>query len=470
MTDFTDPILLARIQFAFTVSFHIIFPATSIGLASFLAFVHWRWLRTGEEIFLTLFDYWIKPFAVVFGMGVVSGLMMSYEFGTNWSVFSDKAGPIIGPLMGYEVMTAFFVEAGFLGVMLFGRDKVGPRLHFFATFMVAAGTLASAFWILSVNSWMQTPAGYSVNEVGQYVPEDWFKVVFNPSFPYRFVHMVLAAYLTTALVVAGTGGYHMLRERQNLTVRKMFSMALWFIAIIAPLQIIAGDQQGLNSYEHQPAKVAALEGHFKTRAAAPEYLFGWPNMETGEVDYAVSIPYLGSWILTHDIHATIDGLDKIPREDWPNVPLIFWTFRIMVGLGLLFFGLGTWSLVQRFRGRLYDSPSLARCAFLLGPTGYVAVLCGWITTEVGRQPYTIYGLLRTADSASPVAAQAVGASLAAIVVVYLFIFGLGTFYVVRLLSHMPPQSPQVQKRGFLDQGGARAVRILRLFRRSREAG
>lgn len=336
MIDFTDPILLARIQFAFTISFHIIFPATSIGLASFLAFVHWRWLRTGEEVFLTLFDYWIKPFAVIFGMGVVSGLMMSYEFGTNWSVFSDKAGPIIGPLMGYEVMTAFFVEAGFLGVMLFGRDKVGPRLHFFATFMVAAGTLASAFWILSVNSWMQTPAGYSVNEVGQYVPEDWFKVVFNPSFPYRLVHMVFAAYLTTALVVAGTAGYHLLRERQNLTVRKMFSMALWFIAVIAPLQIIAGDQQGLNSYKYQPAKVAALEGHFKTQSSAPEYLFGWPNMETGEIDYGISIPYLGSWILTHDIHAEIAGLDQIPREDWPNVPVVFWSFRIMVGLGLLF--------------------------------------------------------------------------------------------------------------------------------------
>jgi len=225
MGDFTDPVFLARLQFAFTVSFHIIFPATSIGLASFLAFVQWRWLRTGNEVFLTLFDYWIKPFAVVFGMGVVSGLMMSYEFGTNWSVFADKAGPVIGPLMGYEVLTAFFIEAGFLGVMLFGRDKVGPRLHFFATFMVAAGTLASAFWILSVNSWMQTPAGYGMNEVGQYVPEDWFKVIFNPSFPYRLVHMVFAAYLTTALVVAGVGAYHLLGDRTNQTSRKMFSMA-----------------------------------------------------------------------------------------------------------------------------------------------------------------------------------------------------------------------------------------------------
>ena len=461
MEHFSDPVFLARIQFAFTVSFHIIFPATSIGLASFLAFVQWRWLRSGDEVFLTLFDFWIKPFAVVFGMGVVSGLMMSYEFGTNWSVFSDKAGPVIGPLMGYEVLTAFFIEAGFLGVMLFGRDKVGRGLHFFATFMVAAGTLASAFWILSVNSWMQTPAGYSINEVGQFVPEDWMKVIFNPSFPYRLVHMVFAAYLTTALVVAGVGAFHLLRDHTNRTSRKMFSMAMWFIAIIAPLQIVAGDLHGLNSYEHQPAKVAALEGHFKTRSAAPEYLFGWPNMETGEIDYAVSIPYLGSWILTHDFNAEIVGLDQFPREDWPNVPIVFWSFRIMVGLGLLFFCLGSWGLWARWRGHLYENRPLARFALVLGPAGYIAVLCGWVTTEVGRQPYTIYGLLRTADSISPVAAPAVGVSLAVIVVVYLFVFGLGAFYAVRLVGHTPPDSPPPQTRGLLDQGGNRAVRILR---------
>ncbi|MDA4847429.1 cytochrome ubiquinol oxidase subunit I [Hoeflea poritis] len=463
MLESMDPVLLARIQFAFTVSFHIIFPATSIGLASFLAFVQWRWLRTREEVYLTLFDYWIKPFAVIFGMGVVSGLMMSYEFGTNWSVFSDKTGPVLGPLIGYEVMTAFFIEAGFLGVMLFGRDKVGPTLHFIATFLVAAGTLMSAFWILSVNSWMQTPAGYGMNEAGQFVPEDWLKVVFNPSFPYRFVHMVFAAYLTTALVVGAAGAYHLLRERQNQTARVMFSMAMWFIAIFAPLQILAGDQHGLNTYKHQPAKIAALEGHFETQAAAPFYVVGWPDVEAGKMDYAISIPYLGSFILTHDFTAEITGLDAFPREDWPNVHIVFWSFRIMVGLGLLFLGLGVWSLVQRYRGRLYDSPWLARFALLLGPTGYIAVLSGWVTTEVGRQPYTVYGLLRTAESASPVAAPAVATSLAVIVVVYLFIFGLGTYYTVRLLAKVPPDSPEPQTRGLLDQGGARAVQILRLL-------
>ena len=464
MADFTDPVFLARLQFAFTVSFHIIFPATSIGLASFLAFVQWRWLRTGEQVYLTLFDFWIKPFAVIFGMGVVSGLMMSYEFGTNWSVFSDKAGPVIGPLMGYEVLTAFFIEAGFLGVMLFGRDKVGPRLHFTATFLVALGTLMSAFWILSVNSWMQTPAGYGMNEVGQFVPEDWFEVIFNPSFPYRLVHMVFAAYLTTALVVAGTSAYHLLKDNANQTSRTMFSLAMWFIAIIAPLQILAGDQHGLNSYEHQPAKVAALEGHFKTQKAAPEYLWGIPNEETGEVEYGFAIPYLGSWILTHDFNAEIIGLDQFPREDWPPVAIVFWSFRIMVGLGLLFFCLGTWGLVERWRGRLYDRRPLAKFALLLGPAGYIAVLSGWITTEVGRQPYTIYGLLRTADSASPIAAPAVATSLLAIVVVYLFIFGLGTYYTVRLLGKSPPDSPPQQTRGLLDQGGSRAIQILKALR------
>lgn len=463
MADFTDPVLLARIQFAFTVSFHIIFPATSIGLASFLAFVQWHWLRTGEEVFMTLFDFWIKPFAVVFGMGVVSGLMMSYEFGTNWSVFSDKTGPVLGPLIGYEVMTAFFVEAGFLGVMLFGRDKVGPRLHFFATFMVALGTLVSSFWILSVNSWMQTPAGYSINEVGQFVPEDWAKVVFNPSFPYRFVHMVFAAYLTTALVVGGTAAYHLLRNRQNQTARRMFSMALWFIAVIAPLQIVAGDQHGLNTYKHQPAKIAALEGHFKSEAAAPFYVVGWPNVKEGRMDFALAIPYLGSFILTHDFTAEITGLDAFERRDWPNVHIVFWSFRIMVGLGLLFLLLGLWSLYARYRGQLFESTNLARFALLLSPMGYLAVLSGWVTTEVGRQPYTVYGLLRTAESVSPIASPAVGSSLAAIVVVYLFIFGLGTYYTVRLMAKVPPDSPVPQTRGLLDQGGNRAVQILRLL-------
>ena len=260
---------LARLQFAFTVSFHIVFPAFTIGLASYLAVLEALWLKTGREVYISAFNFWKRIFAIAFGMGVVSGIVLSYQFGTNWSVFSDKTGPVLGPLMGYEVLTAFFLEAGFLGIMLFGMERVGRGLHFFATLMVAVGTLFSAFWILAANSWMQTPAGHAVNQAGQFVPEDWFAVIFNPSFPYRLVHMVLAAYLTTAFVVGGVGAWHLLRERSNEPARLMFSMAMWMAALVAPVQIIVGDLHGLNTFEHQPAKIAAMEGHFETQSGAP---------------------------------------------------------------------------------------------------------------------------------------------------------------------------------------------------------
>ena len=267
-----DALLLARLQFAFTVSFHIVFPAFSIGLASYLAVLEGLWLWKKDEVYLELFNFWKTIFAVAFGMGVVSGIVMSYQFGTNWSVFSDKTGPVLGPLMGYEVLTAFFLEAGFLGVMLFGMGRVGRGLHYFATLMVAAGTLFSAFWILSVNSWMHTPAGHGTNAAGQYIPLDWWAVIFNPSFPYRLVHMVIASYLSVAFVVGAVGAYHLKRDGQNQPARLMFSMAMWMAAIVAPIQIFAGDQHGLNTLEHQPAKIAAMEGHFDTQRGAP---FGW---------------------------------------------------------------------------------------------------------------------------------------------------------------------------------------------------
>ena len=264
---------LARLQFAFTVSFHIVFPAFTIGLASYLAVLEALWLKTGREVYISAFNFWKRIFAIAFGMGVVSGIVHKYQFGTNWSVFSDKAGPVLGPLMGYEVLTAFFLEAGFLGVMLFGMERVGRGLHFFATLMVAVGTLFSAFWILAANSWMQTPAGHAVNEAGQFVPKDWFAIIFNPSFPHRLVHMVLAAYLTTAFVVGGIGAWHLLRDRANEPARLMFSMAMWMAALVAPVQIIVGDLHGLNTFEHQPAKIAAMEGHFETQSGAPFPVF-----------------------------------------------------------------------------------------------------------------------------------------------------------------------------------------------------
>jgi cytochrome d ubiquinol oxidase subunit I len=432
-----DALTLARLQFAFTVSFHIIFPAISIGLAIYLAVLEGLWLFTGRVVFLDLFNYWKKIFAVAFGMGVVSGIVMSYQFGTNWSVFSDKAGPVIGPLMGYEVLTAFFLEAGFLGVMLFGLSRVGPRLHFLATLMVALGTFLSAFWILSVNSWMQTPAGYAINDVGQFVPADWLAIVFNPSFPYRLLHMLLAAYLSTAFIVGGTGAFHLLRDATLPASRIMFSMAMWMAALVAPLQIVAGDLHGLNTLEHQPAKVAAMEGHFETHAGAPLILFGWPDMEQERTRYAVAVPGLGSLILTHDWNGTVRGLKEWPPADRPNSTIVFWSFRVMVGAGLAMLAVGVWSLALRARRRLYEQPWLLRTSVALGPIGIVAVIAGWITTEVGRQPYTVYGLLRTAESASSIDAAAVGASLAAFALVYFTVFGAGAFYILRLMSKAP---------------------------------
>ena len=430
--------VLARFQFAFTVSFHIIFPAFSIGLASFLAVLNAAWLWTGNAVYRTVFDYWKKIFAVAFGMGVVSGIVMSYQFGTNWSAFADKTGPILGPLMAYEVLSAFFLEAGFLGIMLFGREKVGNGLHMFATAMVAGGTLMSATWILSVNSWMQTPAGYSMNDVGQFVPEDWWAIIFNPSFPYRLVHMTLAAYLTTAFVVAGVAGWHLLRDRANPATRKMFSMAMWMALIVTPIQIVAGDMHGINTLEHQPAKVMAMEGHFESHPdGAPLILFGIPNQDEKRVDYAVEVPKLSSLILKHDLNAPLDGLDTIPDEDEPPVAIVFFSFRIMVGIGFAMLAVGLWGGVQRWRGRLYDSTWLHRAAVVMTPMGFVAVLAGWITTEVGRQPFTVYGLMRTSESLGPVAAPAVAASLIAFIVVYFFVFGAGTFYILRMMGKNP---------------------------------
>ena len=432
-----DALSLARMQFAFTVSFHIIFPAFSIGLASYLAVLDGLWLYTGRSVFLDLFNYWKKIFAVAFGMGVVSGIVMSYQFGTNWSVFSDKAGPVIGPLLGYEVLSAFFLEAGFLGVMLFGLHRVGRQLHFFATLMVAFGTFMSAFWILAVSSWMQTPAGYAVNAAGQFVATDWLAVIFNPSFPYRLVHMVLAAYLTTAFVVGAVGGLHLLRDRENEATRIMFSMAMWMAAIVAPIQIVAGDFHGLNTVKYQPAKIAAMEGDYATQPGTPLVLFGIPNSMEQRLDYKVEIPHLGALILTHDWNGTVRGLNEWPEDQRPPVAIVFWSFRIMVALGFAMLGLGLWSLLLRFRGRLYEQRWMHRAAVLMGPAGFVAVLAGWITTEVGRQPYTIYGLLTTVQSASPIQAEAIGSSLVAFILVYFALFGAGAFYIARLMNKSP---------------------------------
>jgi cytochrome bd ubiquinol oxidase subunit I len=446
-----DALLLARFQFGFTVSFHFIFPAFSIGLASFLAVLEALWLKTGKPLYLDLYKYWLKIFAVTFAMGVVSGIVMAYQFGTNWAVFSDRAGPIIGPLMAYEVLTAFFLEAGFLGVMLFGMQKVGKRLHFFATLMVAVGTFISAFWILSVNSWMQTPTGYSINPEGQFVPSgSWAAIIFNPSFPYRLVHTVIAAYLTTALVVGAAGAWHLLRraasgEAGQDHARKMFSMAMWMAALVAPVQIFVGDLHGLNTLEHQPPKVMAMEGHYQSHPnGAPLILFGIPNDKAQRMEHAIEIPRLSSLILKHDLDAPLAGLDTVAPENRPPVRVVFWTFRVMVGMGFLMLLLGACSLLARARGKLYDWRWLLRFALVMGPSGFVAVIAGWMTTEVGRQPFTIYNVLRTAESASPLAAPAVATSLIAFVIVYFAVFGMGTWYLLKLMSRPPePHEPDL---------------------------
>jgi len=432
-----DAFHLARIQFAVTVMAHIVFPALSIGLASYLAVLEALWLRTGKPVYLDLFRYWLKVFSLAFGMGVVSGVVMSYQFGTNWGAFADKTGPVIGPIMGYEVLSAFFLEAGFLGVMLFGMERVGPRLHFAATCVVAVGTLISAFWILSVNSWMQTPDGYTIAPDGRFLPESWWRIIFNPSFFVRFPHMVLSSYLSVAFVVASAGAWHLLRDTSNSAARTMFSMAMWMAAIVAPAQILVGDFHGLNTLRYQPAKIAAMEGSFEPRRGAPLILFGLPNPAQGRIDYEIAIPHASSLILTHEWDGAVPGLNQFAPGDRPNVSILFWSFRIMVGLGMAMAGVGLTSLWLRRRGRLFQSRWFFWIATVMGPAGLTALLAGWVTTEVGRQPYTVYGLLRTADSASPIGAPGLAISLAAFVLVYLFVFGSGIGFMLRLMAKPP---------------------------------
>jgi cytochrome d ubiquinol oxidase subunit I len=443
MFDDVSALNLARFQFAFTVSFHFIFPAFSIGLASYLAVLEGLWLKTGRDVYLQLFKYWLKIFAIAFGMGVVSGIVMAYQFGSNWSVFSDKAGPVIGPLMAYEVLSAFFLESGFLGVMLFGLNRVGKKLHFLATCLVAFGTTVSAFWIICVNSWMQTPQGYAVGANGQFYATDWWAVVFNPSMPYRLSHVLLGAYLTTALVVGAVGAFHLLKDRRRNrppqeATKIMFAMAMGMVAVTAPLQIFAGHEHGVNTLQHQPAKIAAMEGHYESHdRAAPLILFGVPDDAAQEMHYKVEIPALGSLVLNHDIEAATMGLDKVAPENRAKVAFPFYAFRVMVGLGMLMLVLGLWGVWARLRGQLFAATWLHRLALAMGPTGFIAVLAGWITTETGRQPFTIYGVLRTAESASPLAAPAVAASLLAFVVVYFFVFGVGTWFIIKLMAGEP---------------------------------
>jgi cytochrome d ubiquinol oxidase subunit I len=429
---------LARIQFAFTISFHIVFPAITIGLASYLAVLEGLWLRTSEEVYRDLYHFWSKIFAVNFGMGVVSGLVMAYQFGTNWSAFSDFAGAVTGPLLTYEVLTAFFLEAGFLGVMLFGWNRVGPGLHFFSTLMVAIGTLISTFWILASNSWMHTPQGFEIID-GRVIPTDWFAVVFNPSFPYRLAHMATAAFLATAFFVGASAAWHLLRDRDSPAIRKMLSMAMWMALLVAPVQAVIGDFHGLNTLEYQPAKIAAIEGHWENHGDEPTplILFGWPDMDAEETRFKLEIPALGSLILTHSLDQQVPALKDFAKEDRPNSTIVFWTFRVMVGLGMLMILTGLLGFWLRVRGKLFENRAFLHMVVWMGPSGIIAILAGWFTTEIGRQPWVIYGLMRTADASSGHSFAQMSLTLGLFVVVYFALFGAGISYVMRLVRKGP---------------------------------
>ena len=440
-----DTLLLSRIQFGFVISFHILFPAFTIGLANWLAFLEWRWLRTGQALWWDLYVFWRKVFAISFGMGVVSGIVMSFQFGTNWAVLSERAGNVLGPLLSYEVLTAFFLEAGFLGVMLFGARRVGPWVHFFCTAMVALGTLISTFWIIAAISWMHTPQGH-VLQGNVFVPGDWWAIVFNPSFPYRLAHMVLAAFITTCFVIGGTSAWYLRRGVHPEAAARMLRLAVVFGAIAVPAQILAGDQHGLNTLEHQPIKVAAMEGHWHggaPGAGVPLVLFGVPDQQAERNDFELALPHVGSLILTHSWSGEIEPLSAVAPEDRPPVLPVFVFFRVMVGLGLLMLAVVAASVWAWWRGRLERATWVLRGWQLLSPAGFAALLAGWWVTEFGRQPWVVYGLLRTRDAVSPnLAAGAVATSLAGYALVYAVIFGAGIWYLWRLLHKGPtPAAP-----------------------------
>jgi cytochrome d ubiquinol oxidase subunit I len=435
MTDMSA-LLLSRIQFGFVISFHIIFPAFTIGLASWLAFLAGMYLKTRTELWRELYLFWVKIFAVSFALGVVSGIVMSFQFGTNWSELSARAGNVIGPLMAYEVLTAFFLEATFLGVMLFGWRRVSAKLHFFSTCMVALGTLLSTFWIISANSWMQTPRGHEIVD-GVFHVTNWWQVIFNPSFPIRLVHMVLAAYITTCFVIGGVSAIYLLKGRHKEGATLMLKLAVAFAAIAVPAQIIVGDLHGLAVHEHQPVKLAAMEGHWETSRGVPLLLFAWPDEAAEENRYEVGIPKLGSLIITHDPDGEIAGLKEVPPAERPPVAPVFFAFRVMVGVGVLMLLAVVASLVQWRRGKLETSRGLLRAWMLLTPSGFIAVLAGWYTTEIGRQPYVIYGLMRTEEALSAVSAGSVATSLIVFATVSLFIFIAGTYYLLKLLRKGP---------------------------------
>ena len=431
-----DVTLLARMQFAFTIAFHIIFPSFTIGLAAFIATLLVRWRVTGEPHIHRLARFWTKIFAVSFAMGVVSGIVLSYEIGANWSRFSTVVGPVLGPLLGYEVLSAFFLEATFLGVMLFGWNRVSPNMHVAAAVLVAIGTSFSAFWILAANSWMQTPAGFVMRD-GIAEPDNWLAIIFNPSFPYRFAHMFTACYLTTSLVVMAVGARYLVARRFEREAQTMLRMGLGMVALLAPLQLVIGDAHGLNTLEYQPAKIATMEAHWDGSKPGALVLFAIPNAREERNDYEIAIPGLASLVLTHDFNGTFKGLKEFKREDRPPILPVFFAFRMMVGLGLAMIGIGLVGAYLWARGHLLNARWYLVPAQYVWPMGFLAILSGWWVTETGRQPWIASGILRTADAVSPVAFSALVISLTLFVLVYVCVFSMGILYINRLIDKGP---------------------------------
>jgi cytochrome d ubiquinol oxidase subunit I len=436
-----DPLLLSRIQFGFTVSFHIIFPAFTVGLAAWLATMEGAGLATGNPVYRRLFDFWLKIFAVSFGMGVVTGVVMAFQFGTNWSVLAEKTGPIQGPLLGYETFTAFLLEATFLGVVLQGRERVSPRVYFFACCMVSLGTLFSSFWIMANNSWMQVPVGHQIVD-GRIVPIDWRLIVGGPVFLVRWLHMLLAVFLTTSMCVIATGAWYLLRGIHRDDARAMMHWGLGLAAVLVPIQLIMGHLNGEYVVHHQPAKIAAIEARWHDEKPASEVLLAWPDAAHQRNLFAITLPPpFGSLIDSDSFSAAEVGLDSIPPEDRPPVAIPFFAFRIMVGMGLVMLAVSWFGQWLRFRGRLEVTRWFLWCAFLAFPAGFVAVLTGWITAEVGRQPWVVWGLLRTADAVTPtLSGPEVLATLIGYVAVYAFVYPFGARYIYRLLHEGPTEA------------------------------
>jgi cytochrome bd ubiquinol oxidase subunit I len=436
-----DALLLSRIQFAWVIAFHILLPAFTVGLACYVATLEVRYWISKNDTIRRLSAFWIKIFAISFGMGVVSGIVMPFQFGTNWSRFTDAASNVIGSLLAYEVVTAFFLEAAFLGILLFGRKLVPQWAHALSAVMVALGTVMSSFWILAVNSWMQTPAGFEIID-GRFFPTSMFDVIFTPSFPYRLAHTVTAFLVTTAFVILAVGAYYLRRNRSPDESRIMIRMSLLFLAVMVPLQIVIGDLHGLNSLEHQPTKVAAMEGLWETGRGVSASLFAIPDEDAELNHFEIAIPKLASWYLTHDINGEVKGLKEWPKEDRPPVAIVYFAFRIMVGIGMLMLLVVVTGLVLWKRGKLFNTNWYLRLCTWTGCTGFIAVLAGWTTTEVGRQPWVVYGLMRTEHAVTPTLTTSdVAISLAAYMLSYLVIFG-GGFILLRRLVRIGPETAE----------------------------